>query len=1350
MNRFFLSVIFLLLYFPFDISGETRDIMVKQLGTEEGLSHHTANAIYQDEFGFIWIGTMDGLNRFDGQKTKIFRPSVSESGGGSYNDCIGLKDNNIRQICGDQTGHLYIKGLDSVSEFDMRTASFKVLEDSDVRYIFHDGKALWIAHTSKISRINDGIREVAFDFDVTGLDNVAIDCFTVARNGDICICTNTHGFYRINSDAQVLLHLDIGAANSVFEDSREIVWIATRTEGLYMAGEAGEIAHYMHDVSDSSSLLHNNVRQVCEDSEGNFWIGTYGGVCKFNPEDGKFIRYRYESSHRSFDVVSIMSMICDRQGTLWFGSFYEGVFYYNIDTEAFVYYIPEKGNPQRMNSPIVNSISEDRDGNLWLATEGGGLSMMDMDTRKFKTLTVPCGLSSDVLKSTLYDSLENALYIATLRNGIDRYDIGSGRFRHYDMTLSDMNGNLIENVVMMKPFGNDSLLLATNYGLVAFNKKSGQMSKMETGFNKNYKAQVWDMEIDDEGNLWFTTSSDLYCYNIRNRSTRFYSFHDVTSGNVNNNFNSILLDRKGRLWFGSSGSGVFLYDRDEDSFSNIVPAWKMSNGYVTGLCEDRVTGYIYVATNNGLSRLCPETGEISIYNSANGFPLSNISENSLFITSSGELFASGMDGLVSVECKDLIPRPRQYDVYISGLLIDNSYVLPSGPGKNSILTEDILFQDRIVMRPGHSVISFEVSNTDYVNNSSVLLVEYKMEGFDQDFIKAKGADQITYTNLNAGNYTFKVKGLVPDLDGNYPSAQVSVRVVPPFYKTPLFFIMCLLVVSIIAFYIIRTYTTSERLRSLLDLEKREKTYINQVNQDKLRFFTNISHEFRTPLTLIDGQLELILQRNDLKPSVYSKILNVYHNSRRLRRLVDEIIDIRKQEAGKMKLKVYRKDIVSFLKEIYLSFEEYAEYRKINFTFTAAETSLYMLFDPVQLEKVFYNLLSNAFKFTKESGRICMCVQVEEGVVTVSVSDDGEGISPESLPHVFERFFQDDKQNARQSGQGSGIGLSLSKAIVEMHGGKISVTSESGKGTCFKVVLPERPVFKEDVVILEGKDSGGMDLLSEYSKDYNPSDFTVSDNIQKSAKILIVEDNDEVRNMLKQIFSPIYEVCLAADGTAGVDKAVAENPDIILSDVMMPGMSGFEMCRKLKDNMETSHIPIVLLTAKTAENQIVKGLQLGADDYVTKPFSVKILVARCNNLIESRRRLQQKYLSRPEASVKMLSENPKEQAMLEKAVEIVMQHIDNADFNIEMFAKEMGLSRTYLFTKIKGLTGQSPNEFMSTIRMKQALVKLRENPEASMVDIAYSLGFSSPSYFIKCFRQMYGKTPNSYRKELMSK
>lgn len=1165
------------------------------------------------------------------------------------------------------------------------------------------------------------------------------------ESGNQYVSTAKHGFYKVDPEGEIVFHFMTGAVNSLFEDSKGNIWIATRSEGLYILEPAtGKIMHYVHKPDDPYSLGHDNVRQVCEDLEGNFWISTFDGLSKFDPVSRKFVKYRYELQQTAFDMRSIISMICDRQGTLWIGSFYEGLCLYNTIYDRYRYYCPLANTPGHLSSPLITSMEEDGSGAVWVGTEGGGLNRLDRKTGTFTNFRVSDGLSSDVIKSLLVDEERNELWVATLYDGIDRINLSTMRIRHYGPVIEGASGQKLENVVQMEFYG-DSLLLASNTGIAVLDRNTGKLTRLDTGFDTGHRAQVWDIEADASGCLWFTTSTDLYCFSLKEHTTRYYPFSATGYGWVKNNMNSILEDSSGRMWFGSSGSGFFLYDRSSDSFRNFGNDGSLENAYITGLAEDKSSGLLYVSTNNGIARFDPRTEKLESFSQYNGFPLASINENSLFITSDGELYASSLVGMVSVECEILQTWPHDYDVHITGLVINNEPVIPSP--SESVLQEDILYQDNIKLTPRQTSIGFELADNDHTLPANAL-IEYKLEGFDKDFIYAGMKDYVTYTNLNPGHYVFTVRGTLKNPDGTVPEKRISIQVMAPFYRTWVFFIIIFCLAAGIAWYIIKSYTTNIRLRTVLDSEKREKDYISSVNQQKLRFFTNISHEFRTPLTLITGQLEVLLSRNDLKPAVYSGVLNAYRNSRRMRRLVDEIIDIRKEEQGYLKLRVSENDITGFCREIFLSFEEYASHKQIKFDFVAPDGAISLLFDPGQLEKVVYNLLSNAFKYTKPGDSISLTLENAEDIVRIKVSDTGQGISEKSLPHVFERFWQEDSADAAIQSTGSGVGLSLAKAIVEMHDGNIGVESVSGQGTTFTVTLKKAPQFdKNSVIVCERAETEQHKYIPGYRQDAIPEyDSSLADS-DKDISMLIVEDNNEVRDMLGQIFSPIYRIVTATNGLEGIEMARKENPDIILSDIMMPGMSGVEMCSRLKNDVETCHIPIVLLTARNAEEHAVEGLLTGADDYITKPFSVKLLVARCNNLVTGRRRLQEKYQKQPEASVQMLSANPNDQAILQKAVDIVMQHLDDPEFSISSFAKEMGISRTYLFTKIRGLTGQSPNEFISTIRLKQAAAKLVENPQASMSDIAYSLGFSSPSYFIKCFRNQYGKTPVAYRKEM---
>lgn len=1328
-----LSILFFLLQSSVCLAIE-RNVKINHLTIQDGLSHYTVNVIYQDELGFMWFGTMDGLNRYDGRQIEIFKPSNRDS--------TSIVENNIRDICGDGKGHLYVKGLYSVSEFDMRTSSFTMIKSDQVRHICHDGHSLWIATSKAVHRMEPdrSLRRV-FSFARMQMSDVQIDCFMIAKNGDICISTEKNGYYRINTNGNIVQHIEMGTVNSIFEDRNGNIWVASRKEGLYFIPPTGNMRQYVAYGNNENTLSHNNVRELCEDLDGNIWLSTYKGLDKLDVSANRFQHYNHIPILESFMKPSITAMFCDRQGILWLGSFYDGVYHFCPAIDSYVYYLPAGVSYRGEISPIINSIAEDPFGSVWIATDGGGLYRMDSENKNLKTYTKEEGLSSNDVKSVFYDPEYDAVYVGCLYSGINKLDRETGRIVNYGAKMRGEN-IFVDNILTIEKFGRDSLILATAAGIVVFDQRSGDKSILDVGLNKTYKAQVWDLEVDGD-DVWFTTSTNLYCYNVPSRASRYYSFNDISGVRGNYSLKSILKDHVGRLWFGSTGAGVFRYDKETGQFENVLTSDMLGNGYVAGMIEDPMTHDIYVATNSGISRYNPDTGACVTFDQSNGLSLSFINENSIFITSNRELIASDMSGIVLVDCDRLRKRNQPYNVFISALQVDNHRVYPTPAVQKGILQEDILFQRRIILQPENATIGFEISNLDFLNNGRNARVEYQLEGFDDRFIRTTTDKTVTYTNLNPGKYTFVVRGLVPDDKGCVPETRLEIRMLPHFYETAFFLILCLIIILIIVVYIVRSYTSSIWMRTMLEAEKREKNYIREVNLEKLRFFTNISHEFRTPLTLIDGQLELMLQRSDLKPPIYSQILNISRNSRRLRSLVDEIIDIRKQEVGKMKLKISETDIISFIQEMYYSFAGYACKKKIAFQLDLQIEHKILPFDAVQMEKVLFNLLSNAFKFTDQGGTIILKVEDQTDGIQISVADTGAGIRPEYLPHVFDRFFQDEQLNSKVEGSGSGIGLSLTKYIVEMHGGSISVESTLCQGSIFSVKLYCHPDFRCEVVRVASDES--VLALRRYLKEPHQNRMVEQDGPIGDVKILIVEDNPDVRDLLRQVFSPLYEVFLAESGDQGLEMAIATEPDIVLSDIMMPGgISGLEMCAKLKNNVQTSHIPVVLITARTSENHIIEGFNSGADDYITKPFNVRLLVARCNNLINSRRRLQETFKTHPDASIAMLATNAKDQKLLEKALDIVKSHICDPNFNVEIFAREIGLSRTYMFTKIKGLTGQSPNEFIASVRLKESVAYMVNHPDANVTDVAFALGFGSTSYFIKCFKEMYGVTPNKYR------
>ena len=580
---------------------------------------------------------------------------------------------------------------------------------------------------------------------------------------------------------------------------------------------------------------------------------------------------------------------------------------------------------------------------------------------------------------------------------------------------------------------------------------------------------------------------------------------------------------------------------------------------------------------------------------------------------------------------------------------------------------------------------------------------------------------------------------------------MNIHVSAPFYATvwPYFFYLLCLLGVMIAF--IRFKTRQAALKSSLEFERKEKERIEELNQVKLRFFTNISHEFRTPLTLILGQIEVLMQM-DLGTTIYNRILRIYKNAWHMRNLISELLDFRKQEQGYLKLKVEEQNLVTFTRQIYMCFYEYAQKKEITYRFDNVEETISVWFDSKQLQKVIFNLLSNAFKYTPNKGSIRVEVRMLASQAIVSVCDTGVGIPEEHISKIFERFYQTD--NSSSFTLGTGIGLALAKGIMNMHHGKIDVESTVGKGTKFTLSLPlgNRHFSDEEMATVESRESVIISeavpmLPFEQIMDVEEEKTKVQENIKEEDKpiILLVDDNEELLSMLEDLFLPIYKVYIAHDGREGLEMARQIQPDLIISDVMMPEMSGKELCYKIKTNVELSHISVVLLTAQTSVEYVVEGLMFGADDYVTKPFNVKVLIARCNNLIKNKKRLIAHYAG------KTITESPvteaineRDKELLAKCVNIIKENFENPAFDVTALASELCVGRSKLYMQFKQMTGLTPNEFILKIKLDEAMSLLKNHPELNISEISIRLGFSSPRYFSKSFKAFFGVAPQTVR------
>lgn len=1330
---------------------QTHDLTFKHLTTDDGLSQFSVNALYIDENGTLWIGTREGLNSYDGQSITTYKLEK--------NNPHSLFCNNVRRITGDGNGHLFVLCSEGIASMDLSTGRFTTMLQSNISSFYYH-ESLYIALRNEIYRYNESTGNFDLYYQLSG--NPTPDIFCIEQHNDnLWIGTTNQGVYCLRIDDQSVTHpIPHGNITQIYCDSKNELWIGSWEDGLYRVQAGGRIKNYKANPEKEHALSSNFVRSFCEDNLGNLWIGTFDGLNCYDPVADTFRTYKAGPEEGQLTHASIWSIVKDAQGTLWLGTYFGGVNYFNPEYEIYNRYTQASQPPYGLSNPVVGRMVEDEKGNLWISTEGGGLNYYDRSTKQFRWYrprSAGNSIAQSNVKALYYDSQRKKVWIGTHLGGLDCLDLATGHFTHHKHVENDRS-TIPHNIVRdITPYGTDSLVVATQNGVCLLSMQTGKARQMFKNTREGRSIRmVADVHFDAEGTLWIAaTGEGVFSYRFDTDSLKQYKANPAVPGCLsNNNVNNLALDSHGRLWIATSGSGLDLYRPDTDSFENFDKARNgLGSDCIYEVVESPVSGKLLITTNEGFSIFDPDNRHFRNYGIENGFPLTAVNENSLCVTHDGEVFLGSTQGMLSFYETDLSFPPKPYKVRMSRLIVGGREVLPGDD--SGILTHTLAYTDEITLNAEQNMFTIEFSTSNYVpaNRNDIV---YRLEGFSDQWTNTRGTHSITYTNLEPGTYHLVIR---PDSEATDPSGQslytpagLTIHILPPFYKTIWAYLLYVLVVGGLLFYFIRTYLMRVKLRESLKYEQKHTEDVEALNQSKLRFFTNISHEFRTPLTLIVAQVETLLQVQQFTPHIYNKVLSIYKNSLQLRELITELLDFRKQDQGHMKIKAAPHDIVSFLYENYLLFKEYAETKQIALDFQHEDETLTLWYDQKQIQKVVNNLLSNAIKHTRPGDHITMGISRIGRYACLQVSDTGEGMEEKEQSKIFDRFYQiEPKDGTSSSGSsGTGIGLALAKGIVELHHGKISVESELGKGTTFIVRLPlDKSAYAEDELATPSEEENQVEqpVGNEATHLLQPDELEETAPLKhlSDAKILIVEDSVPIRNMLADIFTPFYQVLTAGDGEEALQLVHEQMPSIVLSDVVMPRMSGTELCKRIKSDFNTCHIPVVLLTARTNVEQNIEGLRIGADDYITKPFNTTLLISRCNNLVNSRIVLQEKFSHQPQATPQQLATNPIDKDILDRALEVIDRHMDDSEFNVDVFAREMAMARTNLFTKLKAITGQTPNNFILTIRLKRGALMLRNNPELNVSEIADRIGFSSARYFSKCFKEMYQVSPLAYRR-----
>ena len=1317
------------------------DIYFSKIGTEQGLSQLSVMSIYQDELGAIWLATREGLNRFNGNGVEVFRPVA--------NDSNSLGESLILSVCGDMKGHVFIHTQNGVNVYNLKTSAMRLIQKRATDGIAYGLTKLWIAESNRLYAYENDKKEL---YCTVSASTSAIKRILQTSDERIFLGTLSSGVFMVDKNKKIRCVLpDCSQVSDLFEDSKKNIWVCTWQKGVFKIDREGNVVNYRYNAANPQrSISSDFARSVCEENNDFLWIGTKKGLDRLNVETGEFKHYNSEgyNNNTRLSNESVWSLYKDNQGTIWVGTYFGGLNYFNPDINFYTFHNLQSGVFQNKPFPIISNIVEIDNEHLFLCSEGEGLIIYNTQTNQYKVLKAeernPNSLSADNIKAAYYDKTTGELWLGTHLGGLCMYNSRNGRFLQFRNIKPDWpETNILSSVI---PYGNN-LLIGTHGGLFLFDKKLQTFSLFSEKL-QNQVSYIQDVKTDDAGNVWIASFNGVYRYQpATGKTERFYNQPNDSTSLNNNNVSKIYIDTKNRIWLATSGGGVNLFLPKTNSFRHYDSKHiGLKNDYVSNLLESKF-GYLIISTTKGFSMLDVENNKIYNYSSENGLPLNSLYSGGICLTSRGTVFLTGMNGMVSFNEENLSIPARPFSISLVNLWINNKLIVPNDA--NDILEFSLPYTSTIELNHKQTMVTLEFSSNNYIPANQPVF-RYKLEGMNDSWTELpQGVTKLNFMNLGTGKYNLILEAVSPADGSVISSTSLKIRVNPPFYLAWYAWIFYIALVLFIVWRYIEFSRSRLILETSLKYEKKEKEHIEEVNQSKLRFFTNISHEFRTPLTLITGQVDMLLQMHNVPPSIYNRILNIKRNTVNMSYLINELLEFRKTEQGHLNIKASEIDLVKFLYEVYLSFSEYAGYRHIRLDFDCEPEHLKLWFDPLQMQKVFYNLISNAFKFTPKDGKIKISVTDAAEVVYVKITDSGTGIASEDMDKIFDRFYQ--AENGIQISNmvpGTGIGLALTKNILELHHAEITVESKQNVGSTFTVVIRKGAAHFTDDQKAEyiDADISCLNIIQEIDDNFMKEVISTQlKNNELQYSMLIVEDNDELRNMLKTIFEPIYKIYTASNGKEGLDMTIELQPDIVLSDLMMPLMSGNEMCSKIKNNFAVSHIPVVLLTAQTAVEYNLESLRLGADDYITKPFNVKTLITRCNNLVNGRKLLQEKFSHQIDTSARQIATNTMDREFIDKAVEIIEKHMENPDFDVPMFSSEMAMGRTKLFSKLKGITGQTPNDFILTIKMKKAASLLNNHPEHNISDITWMLGFNSPKYFAKCFKEQFGMSPSAFRK-----
>lgn len=1325
-----------------------QNIKFEHYNDNSGLSHNSIRHIVQDNNGFLWLGTFSGLNRFDGYQFKPYLSSFSNGNSLNNDDITALEFDS-------DSNSLWIGTRNGLTRLDIETHNFETflpeknnpysIGEHEIRSVLVDKmKSVWVGtktkglyrfypEDKKFKKIPlEGFQYIKEIFEdkkgniwIGSYEKKSIAKLTFDNNGEI--------------DQTITYSLSVPFSNEknpyvnfIYEDHKSDIFIGTRS-GLYKLDKQNDMFENLY-IADS--YVRDQVGpyfvSIARSPEGRYWLGTLGGLLVCDQlEDiskGKFEwHYTILSDDTSLVDNLISSLYFDTSDVLWIGT-EDGLDKYDPYENQFKL---NKGISEYIDNqaPGIRGFSKTFDEKLIVATRHNGLFLFNDDI-----ITPLYNKTSDI--ASIYSKDGKTFYCG----------LWNGKVLVYDYVTKETNiidvGFKSSPVLTFKSIDADTMVIGSfGEGAVIVNRSTLKpvITTGKIAPRNSINKIIFDKE---RGNLWFATEEGVIRYHIAtNTKVNYKSNTEDKESLPHNNVSDVIIDQDGKVW-AATRLGLSVLNTESDNFVAIKEPRELVGKWVTDMVMD-TNGNLWLNMNNSIGRLKASTAALNIYHVKSGNRLDVFSSSGFYHIEGSKIFLGGKNGVIhfspyTIKENQWSPKP-----FISEFKVQNKTVYPRMEiNGQTILDKDLNFGKEVTLKYNNRNFSIQFSNPSY-SNERLNKFEYMLEGFDENWISANNSSRtVQYTNLYPDNYTFKVRS--SNSNGYWgDTASFNIKVLPPFWFTYKAFFLFLSIIALLVFLGKKELKNRMKLKQALLMEKLKQERNEKLNNEKFRFFTNISHELRTPLTLILGPAKDLLKQAGKTQNEYqeTRAKLIHHNANRLLNLVTQILDFRKAQTGELQLKVSKIDILEQSKSVFESFKELAKNKNISLNFNCENESIFGWIDKDKLDKILYNLLSNALKFSNNHGNVDLFLGLNDDLaeyLIIEVSDDGIGIPEASQKNIFSRFYQ--ARNSKESTTGSGIGLSLVKSLVELHKGSIIFKSKSGEGTIFTIKVPISRKFYENFELNEL-------LPNQITKEVQAvkPKKKVLNSVHLKQKIVVIEDNIELRNYLIDYLSDYYKVYSAENGKEGLRLCKQIKPILCVADVMMPVMDGLEFCAALKSDEFISHIPVILLTALSENEDKVKGFNVGADGYLVKPFDPSLLQTRIVNIINTRLELKSKFSVEAESEISLLTHSPIDEEFMQKVTKLIDKNLKETDLTTAFLCKELGMSSSKLYRKIKELTDLAPNEFIRTIRLKKSAALLKTK-KYNVSEVTNLIGFNDPLYFSRCFKKQFGYPPSKLIKD----